>query len=43
MKDRLSALSFEAMGGKPEDSARYLVAEIKKWAEVVKQTGAKVD
>jgi tripartite-type tricarboxylate transporter receptor subunit TctC len=43
MKDRLSALAFEAMGGKPDDSARYLAAEIKKWAEVVRQTGAKID
>jgi tripartite-type tricarboxylate transporter receptor subunit TctC len=43
MKDRLSALAFEAIGGKPDDSARYLAAEIKKWAEVVRQTGAKID
>lgn len=43
MKDRLSGLAFEAMGGKPDDSARYLATEIRKWAEVVRQTGAKVD
>jgi tripartite-type tricarboxylate transporter receptor subunit TctC len=31
------------MGGTPEDFTRYMRAEIVKWGEVVKFSGAKVD
>jgi len=43
VRERLEALTLEPIGGPPEKFAEYLSAEIAKWGEVVKQTGAKVD
>lgn len=40
---RLAASGAEASGKGPEDFARHVRDEIKKWAEVVKATGAKAD
>lgn len=42
-RDRLAAVGFEPVGGSPEDFSRYLDSEIKKWAKVVQETGAKVE
>ena len=39
----LEALTFEPIGGSPQQFADYVRAEVVKWAEVVKVTGAKVD
>ena len=43
VKDRLAALGFETVGGVPQSFARYLKTELTRWAEVVRDTGAKVD
>jgi tripartite-type tricarboxylate transporter receptor subunit TctC len=43
VRERLEALTFEPIGGTPQQFADYLAGEIVKWGEVVKQTGAKVD
>jgi tripartite-type tricarboxylate transporter receptor subunit TctC len=43
VRERLEALTLEPIGGPPEKFAEYLAAEVAKWGEVVKQTGAKVD
>jgi tripartite-type tricarboxylate transporter receptor subunit TctC len=43
VRERLEALTFEPIGGSPQQFADYVRAEVVKWAEVVKVTGAKVD
>ena len=43
MKERLAALGFEPVGGPPAQFAAYLKKELAKWAQMVKETGAKVD
>ncbi len=40
---RYSDLGVEALGGTPEDFARYLDDETRKWSEVVRFSGAKID
>src|SRR5262249_44326481 len=40
-RGRLTALAFDPVGGSTEDVARYVRAEITRWAKVVKETGAK--
>ena len=40
---RYADLGVEALGGTPEDFARYLDSETAKWAEVVRFSGAKID
>ena len=40
---RYADLGVEALGGTPEDFARFLESETTKWAEVVRFSGAKID
>ena len=40
VKDRLSKIGFEIVGGSQESFAKYLGSEIEKWAKVVKAIGA---
>lgn len=41
--ERFRGLGAEPVGGTPADLARHIAAETKKWKEVVKVSGAKVD
>ncbi|HET9577169.1 MAG TPA: tripartite tricarboxylate transporter substrate binding protein [Usitatibacter sp.] len=43
VRERLEALTFEPVGGTPQQFSEYVASEITKWGDVVKQTGAKVD
>lgn len=43
MKDRLARLGADPAPQSPEDFARFVRAEIAKWAKVVKDSGATVD
>lgn len=43
MKDRLGKLGAEPSPQSPEEFARFVRAEIAKWAKVVKESGATVD
>jgi tripartite-type tricarboxylate transporter receptor subunit TctC len=43
MKERLAALGFEPVGGPPAQFSAYLKKELAKWAQMVKETGARVD
>jgi tripartite-type tricarboxylate transporter receptor subunit TctC len=40
---RYTDLGADTLGGTPEDFGRYLDSEMKKWGEVVRFSGAKVD
>ena len=40
-RERLDALGFEPMGGSMQEFNRYLGDELRKWAKVVRETGAK--
>jgi tripartite-type tricarboxylate transporter receptor subunit TctC len=41
--ERLAGLGFETIGNTPEQFASYIKTEIAKWAQVVKQSGARAD
>ena len=41
VKERLNNVGFELVGGTPEAFAAYIKTEIRKWAQVVKASGAK--
>ncbi len=41
--ERFRGLGAEPVGGTPADLARHIAAETKKWKEVVRISGAKVD
>jgi tripartite-type tricarboxylate transporter receptor subunit TctC len=43
VRERLESLTFEPIGGTPQQFAEYVRPEVAKWAIVVKQTGAKVE
>jgi len=43
VKDKLAAQGAEAIGSTPEEFRTYIKAEIEKWGEVVRVSGAKVD
>ena len=42
-KDRIQNDGSEPVASAPEDFRKSLLADMQKWAKVVKQTGAKVD
>ncbi len=42
-RKRLIDIGVEPMGGTPQDFAQYLETELKKWGEVVRVSGAKID
>lgn len=42
-RNRLIEIGVEPMGGTTDDFSRYLAAELKKWGEVVRVSGAKLD
>ena len=43
VRERLEGLTFEPIGGSPQQFTDYVRAEVAKWAVVVKQTGAKLE
>jgi tripartite-type tricarboxylate transporter receptor subunit TctC len=43
VRERLESLTFEPIGGSPQQFAEYVRSEVAKWAVVVKQTGAKLE
>ena len=43
VQERIAALGFEAVGSTPQDFAKFLKAELDKWARVAKATGAKAE
>ncbi|MGZ5237714.1 MAG: tripartite tricarboxylate transporter substrate binding protein, partial [Caldimonas sp.] len=43
LKERLVAQGAIPSGNKPDEFGRFIAAEAKKWAQVVKASGAKVD
>jgi tripartite-type tricarboxylate transporter receptor subunit TctC len=42
-RKRIVDIGVEPLGGTPEQFAKYLDAEIRKWAKVVQVSGAKID
>ena len=42
-RDRILADGSEPVGSSPEDFRQFLLADLDKWAKVVKQSGAKLD
>ena len=43
VRQRLTGMGIEIVGGSPDALARHIRAEIPKWAKVIKQSGARVD
>jgi tripartite-type tricarboxylate transporter receptor subunit TctC len=43
MKERLQTMSAQPIGGTPEQFASFFAAETKRWAPIVKASGAKAD
>ena len=43
LKERLAGLGFEPDGGSPGEFARYISAEVRKWAKVIRETGARAE
>lgn len=42
-KERMATSGVDLLGGRPGEMARFMATESKKWAEVVKLSGAKLD
>jgi tripartite-type tricarboxylate transporter receptor subunit TctC len=43
VKDKPVGFGYDLVGGTPEHFAAFVRNEIKKWADVVRRTGAKVE
>jgi tripartite-type tricarboxylate transporter receptor subunit TctC len=43
MKENIGNIGYELVGGTPEQFTEFVKKESRKWADVVKRTGAKVD
>ena len=43
VQERIAALGFEVVGNSPQEFAKFLKAELDKWARVAKATGAKAE
>jgi tripartite-type tricarboxylate transporter receptor subunit TctC len=43
IKERFSQIGIEPVGGTPEQAARFLDAEIAKWAKVINTAGVKAE
>jgi tripartite-type tricarboxylate transporter receptor subunit TctC len=43
VRERLTGLAFDPIGGSPGSFASYLTREVAKWARVIKETGAKTE
>jgi tripartite-type tricarboxylate transporter receptor subunit TctC len=43
MKERLQSMSAQPIGGTPEQFAAFFAAETKRWAPIVKASGARAD
>lgn len=43
IRERLTKMGSAAVHGSPEEFARFIEAEVPRWAEVVKKSNARVD
>lgn len=43
VSSRLASQGMDIAAGTPQDFARFMKAEIAKWAQVIKASGARVD
>jgi tripartite-type tricarboxylate transporter receptor subunit TctC len=43
VKDKLAGLGIDIVGSTPDEFGAYIKAEIPKWAEVIKASGAKLE
>jgi tripartite-type tricarboxylate transporter receptor subunit TctC len=43
IKSTLARFGSDPLPGSPQDFARFIASEVKKWAEVVKRSGVKID
>ncbi len=43
LRERLAALGVEAIGSTPEEFARFLAADLARWGEAVRRSGARLD
>jgi len=43
VKEKLTGLGAEPVGNSPEEFSAMVKAEVVKWADVVKKSGARVD
>ena len=43
IKDRFSQIGIEPTGNRPDEAAKFLEAEIAKWAKVITSAGVKAE